>query len=75
MSPADIKARAFDELVSKIQNIQTDLESNFKANYADYAAALNGVFETVNGLDYVVSETISGQERQHQAYQRQMEEA
>ena len=75
MSPADIKARAFDELVSKIQNIQTDLESNFKAVHADYSAALNGVFETVNGLDYVVSETISGQERQHQAYQREMEEA
>ena len=72
MSPSDIKARAFDELVSKIQNIQTDLESNFKA---DYAATLNGVFETVNGLDYVVSETISGQERSHQAYQRTMEEA
>ena len=75
MSPSDIKARAFDELVSKIQNIQTDLESNFKADYADYAATLNGVFEAVNGLDYVVSETISGQERSHQAYQRTMEEA
>ena len=75
MSPADIKARAFDELVSKIQNLQTDLESNFKANYTDYAATLNGLFETVNAMDYVVSETISGQERQHQAYQRKMEEA
>ena len=75
MSPTDIKARAFDELVSKIQNIQTDLESNHKADYADYAATLNGLFETVAGMDYVVSETISGQERQHQAYQRYMEEA
>ena len=75
MSPTDIKARAFDELVSKIQNIQTDLESNHKADYADYAATLNGLFETVAGMDYVVSETIAGQERQHQAYQRYLEEA
>ena len=75
MSPTEIKARAFDELVSKIQNIQTDLESNHKADYADYAATLNGLFETVAGMDYVVSETIAGQERQHQAYQRVMEEA
>ena len=75
MSPLEIKARAFDELVSKIQTIQSDLESNYKADYADYAATLNGLFEIVDGLDYVVSETISGQERQHQAYQRTMEEA
>ena len=75
MSPLEIKARAFDELVSKIQTIQTDLESNPNLNYTDYAATLNGLFETVTGMDYVVSETISGQERQHQAYQRTMEEA
>lgn len=75
MSPTEIKARAFDELVSKIQTIQTDLESNPNLNYTDYAATLNGLFETVAGMDYVVSETISGQERQHQAYQRVMEEA
>lgn len=75
MSPLEIKAKAFDELVKNIQNIQTDLESNFKANYLDYTASLNGVFDTVAELDYVVSETISGQERQHQAYQRKMEEA
>lgn len=75
MSPTEIKARAYDELVSKIQNIQADLESNHKADYADYAASLNGVFETVSGLDYEVSESISGQEREHQAYQRLMEEA
>jgi hypothetical protein len=75
MSPTEIKARAFDELVSRIQEIQTDLESNPNLNYTDYAATLNGLFETVAGLDYVVSETISGQERQHQAYQRAMEEA
>ncbi len=75
MSPLEIKARAFDELVKNIQNIQTDLESNVKANYLDYTASLNGVFDTVAELDYVVSETISGQERNHQAYQREMEEA
>ena len=75
MSPTEIKARAFDELVSKIQTIQTDLESNPNLNYTDYAATLNGLFETVAGMDYVVSETIAGQERQHQAYQRVMEEA
>ena len=75
MSPLEIKARAFDELVSKIQTIQTDLESNPNLNYTDYAATLNGLFEIVTGMDYVVSETISGQERQHQAYQRTMEEA
>ena len=75
MSPTEIKARAFDELVSKIQTIQTDLESNPNLNYTDYAATLNGLFEIVTGMDYVVSETISGQERQHQAYQRHMEEA
>ncbi len=75
MSPTEIKARAYDELVSKIQNIQADLESNHSADYADYAASLNGVFETVSGLDYEVSESISGQEREHQAYQRLMEEA
>jgi hypothetical protein len=75
MSPTEIKARAFDELVSKIQTIQSDLESNPNLNYADYAATLNGLFESVAGMDYVVSETISGQERQHQAYQRVMEEA
>ncbi len=74
MSPAEIKARAFDELVSKIQNIQTDLESNHNADYLDYAASLNSVFETVASLDYVVSESISGQEREHHAYQRAMEE-
>ena len=72
MSPTEIKARAYDELVSKIQNIQADLESNHSADYADYAASLNGVFETVSGLDYEVSESISGQEREHQAYQRLM---
>ena len=75
MSPLEIKARAFDELVKNIQNIQTDLESNVKADYLDYTASLNGVFDTVAELDYVVSETISGQERNHQAYQREMEEA
>ena len=75
MSPTEIKARAFDELVNKIQTIQSDLESNPNLNYADYAATLNGLFESVAGMDYVVSETISGQERQHQAYQRDMEEA
>ncbi len=75
MSPLEIKARAFDELVKNIQNIQTDLESNFKANYLDYTASLNGVFDTVAELDYAASETISGQERNHQAYQREMEEA
>jgi hypothetical protein len=75
MSPTEIKARAFDELVSKIQTIQSDLESNPNLNYADYAATLNGLFESVAGMDYVVSETIAGQERQHQAYQRVMEEA
>ena len=75
MSPTEIKARAFDELVSKIQTIQSDLESNPNLNYTDYAATLNGLFETVAGMDYVVSETISGQERQHQAYQRYLEEA
>jgi len=75
MSPTEIKARAFDELVSKIQTIQSDLESNPNLNYTDYAATLNGLFETVAGMDYVVSETIAGQERQHQAYQRVMEEA
>ena len=75
MSPTEIKARAYDELVSKIQNIQADLESNHSTDYADYAASLNGVFETVSGLDYEVSESISGQEREHQAYQRLMEEA
>jgi hypothetical protein len=75
MSPTEIKARAFDELVNKIQTIQSDLESNPNLNYADYAATLNGLFESVAGMDYVVSETISGQERQHQAYQRVMEEA
>jgi hypothetical protein len=75
MSPTEIKARAFDELVNKIQTIQSDLESNPNLNYADYAATLNGLFESVAGMDYVVSETIAGQERQHQAYQRVMEEA
>ena len=57
------------------QTIQADLESNPNLNYTDYAATLNGLFETVAGMDYVVSETIAGQERQHQAYQRVMEEA
>lgn len=72
MSPTEIKARAFDELVSKIQNIQTDLESNTKADYTDYAATLNSLFETVTGMDYVVSETISGM---MEKYRRNLEEA
>ncbi len=67
MSPTEIKAQAFDELASKIQTIQTNLESNPKADYADYAATLNGLFETVAGIDYVVSETISGQMAQYRS--------
>ena len=62
MSPAEIKAKAFDVLDSKIQKIQTDLESNQHADYADYSVSLNGLFDTVTELDYVVSESISGQE-------------
>ena len=75
MSPIEIKAKAFDSLVEQITELQTTLESQSDLTYSDYAATLNGLFETVAGMDYVVSETISGQERQHQAYQRVMEEA
>ena len=61
MSPTEIKARAFDELVERITELQTNLENQWNPTYSDYAATLNGLFETVAGLDYEVSETISGQ--------------
>jgi len=72
MNPTEIKAQAFDELVSRIQTIKSDLETNPKVNYADYAATLNGLFETVTGIDYVVSETISGQMAE---YHKRLEDA
>lgn len=62
MSPTEIKARAFDTLVERITELQTTLESQPNLTYSDYAATLNGLFETVAGIDYVVSETISGQD-------------
>ena len=65
MSPTEIKAKAFDQvvtLVSELPEFPTQLE-------------LAELLEMIKGVDYVVSETISGQERNHQAYQRQMEEA
>ena len=65
MSPTDIKAKAYDQiikLVSELSEFPTLIE-------------LSEHVALVEGLEYVVSEAISGQERQHQAYQRVMEEA
>ena len=61
MSPTEIKAQAYDNLIERITELQTTLESQSDLTYADYAATLNGLFETVAGIDYEVSETISGQ--------------
>ena len=72
MSPTEIKARAFDELVERITGLQNDLESKWNPTYSDYAATLNGLFDTVAGLDYEVSETISGQMAE---YHRRLEDA
>ena len=65
MSPTEIKAKAYDQiikLVSELSEFPTLIE-------------LSEHVALVEGLEYVVSESISGQERQHQAYQRVMEEA
>ena len=65
MSPEAIKAKAFDQVVTLVSELP---ESPTRAELAE-------LLEQIHGLDYVVSETISGQERSHQAYQRTMEEA
>jgi hypothetical protein len=64
MSPTEIKAKAYDQiikLVSELSEFPTLIE-------------LSELVALVEGLEYVVSETITGQESQHQAYQRVMEE-
>lgn len=65
MSPEAIKAKAFDQVVTLVSELP---ESPTRSELAE-------LLEQIHGLDYVVSETISGQERSHQAYQRTMEEA
>ena len=72
MSPTEIKAQAYDTLVERITELQNNLENQGNPTYADYAATLNGLFETVAGLDYEVSETISGQMAE---YHRRLEDA
>ena len=72
MSPTEIKAQAYDTLVERITELQNNLESQSNLTYSDYAATLNGLFETVAGLDYEVSETISGQMAE---YRRRLEDA
>ena len=72
MSPTEIKARAYDTLVERITELQNNLESQSNLTYSDYAATLNGLFETVAGLDYEVSETISGQMAE---YRKRLEDA
>ena len=65
MSPTEIKAKAYDQiikLVSELSEFPTLIE-------------LSELVALVEGLEYVVSESITGQEHQHQAYQRTMEEA
>ena len=65
MSPSDLKAQAFDQVVTLVNELP---EFPTQSELAE-------LLEQIQGLDYVVSETISGQERSHQAYQRNMEEA
>ena len=72
MSPTEIKAQAYDTLVERITELQNNLESQSNLTYSDYAATLNGLFETVAGLDYEVSETISGQMAE---YRKRLEDA
>jgi len=72
MSPTEIKAQAYDTLVERITELQNNLENQWNPTYSDYAATLNGLFETVAGLDYEVSETISGQMAE---YRRRLEDA
>ena len=72
MSPTEIKAQAYDTLVERITELQNNLESQSNLTYSDYAATLNGLFETVASLDYEVSETISGQMAE---YHRRLEDA
>ena len=72
MSPTEIKAQAYDTLVERITELQNNLENQWNPTYSDYAATLNGLFETVAGLDYEISETISGQMAE---YNRRLEDA
>lgn len=65
MSPTEIKAKAYDQIIKLVFDLPkypTFLE------LSEYVAL-------VEGLEYVVSESISGQECRHQTYQRQMEES
>lgn len=64
MSPTEIKSLAYDRiqvLISELPEFPNQDE-------------LRGLIDAIMGLDYEVSETISGQERHHQAYQRRLEE-
>ena len=65
MSPTEIKAKAFDQVVTLVSELP---EFPNREELAE-------ILEKIQGLDYVVSETISGQERDHRAYQRKLEEA
>lgn len=63
MSPTEIKSLAYDRihvLIAELPEFPNQDE-------------LRGLIDAIMGLDYEVSETISGQERQHQAYQRRLE--
>ena len=61
MSPEDIKAKAFDQVVTLVNELP---EFPTRSELAE-------LLEKIQGLDYVVSETISGQMAE---YQKRLEE-
>ncbi len=61
MSPSDIKAKAFDQVVTLVSELP---EFPTRSELAE-------LLEHIQGLDYVVSETISGQMA---SYHKRLEE-
>lgn len=65
MTPTEIKAKAYDELMARIAEAVQDCETQFKTarthQLVDYENALAVLVKHANSIDYVVTETIDGQ--------------